>query len=57
MKELFNLKVNTLLIYSFDFFKILQTYRITVVYGDGSKSVLQKKYEEFVDFQVSLILQ
>ena len=50
-------KAITVLIYSFDFFTILQTYRITVVYRDGSKSVLQKKYDEFVDFQVSLILQ
>lgn len=34
--------------------KFLQAYKITVVYSDGSKSVLRKKYEEFVDLQVSL---
>jgi len=34
----------------------LQTYKFTVVYNDGSKSVLQKKYEEFVDLQVSVMI-
>jgi len=34
----------------------LQTYEITVVYSDGSKSVLLKKYKEFVDLQVSVMM-
>ena len=55
MKEHLKIKYTFNLINSLDFLQLLQTYKITVVYGDGSKSVLQKKYEEFVDFQVSLI--
>lgn len=31
----------------------LKAYKITVVFSDGSKTVLRKTYEEFVNLQVS----